>query len=67
MSAPSDDLNRRAAAWLAEDPDPETRAELAALIKAAETDPAPLAERFAGTLTFGTAGLRGSWARARPG
>ncbi|MGW5392639.1 phospho-sugar mutase [Streptomyces koyangensis] len=59
MSAPSDDLNRRAAAWLAEDPDPETRAELAALIKAAETDPAPLAERFAGTLTFGTAGLRG--------
>ncbi|NEE40630.1 phospho-sugar mutase [Streptomyces sp. SID7982] len=59
MSAPSDDLNRRAAAWLAEDPDPETRAELAALIQAAETDPAPLAERFAGTLTFGTAGLRG--------
>ncbi|WP_436737077.1 phospho-sugar mutase [Streptomyces sp. BBFR102] len=59
MSAQSDDLNRRAAAWLAEDPDPETRAELAALIRAAESDPAPLAERFAGTLTFGTAGLRG--------
>ncbi|MFD5023578.1 phospho-sugar mutase [Streptomyces sp. NPDC058373] len=59
MSAPSDDLHRRAAAWLAEDPDPETRAELAALIEAAEDDPAPLAERFSGTLTFGTAGLRG--------
>lgn len=59
MSAPSDDLLRRAARWLAEDPDPRTRAELAALIKDAEDDPAPLAERFAGTLTFGTAGLRG--------
>ncbi|MDT0319323.1 phospho-sugar mutase [Streptomyces millisiae] len=51
------DVERAARAWLAEDPDPETRAELAALLDAGDT--APLAERFAGTLQFGTAGLRG--------
>jgi phosphomannomutase len=49
--------------WLAEDPDPQTRAELAALLDAVATgDPrarADLADRFSGTLTFGTAGLRG--------
>jgi len=43
--------------WLAQDPDPETRAELSALIEAG--DPAALDERFAGRLEFGTAGLRG--------
>ncbi|MDR1767226.1 MAG: phospho-sugar mutase [Propionibacteriaceae bacterium] len=50
-------------AWLAADPDPVTRAELARLVEAAEEDPAAaadLADRFAGTLQFGTAGLRGS-------
>ena len=47
----------RARAWLDEDPDPETRAELAGLIEAGAT--AELADRFAGTLQFGTAGLRG--------
>ncbi|MEV7450081.1 phospho-sugar mutase [Streptomyces nigra] len=52
-----DDLTARAQAWLAEDPDPETRAELAALLDAGDTD--ELASRFAGTLQFGTAGLRG--------
>lgn len=52
-----DDLITRARAWLAEDPDPETAAELAALVDAGDT--AELAERFAGTLQFGTAGLRG--------
>ncbi|MGV9237204.1 phospho-sugar mutase [Streptomyces nigra] len=52
-----DDLIARAQAWLAEDPDPETRAELAALLDAGDTD--ELASRFAGTLQFGTAGLRG--------
>ncbi|MGW6404868.1 phospho-sugar mutase [Streptomyces sp. NPDC055134] len=51
------ELLARAEAWLAEDPDPETRDELAKLIESADT-PA-LAERFAGTLQFGTAGLRG--------
>ncbi|MFC8717108.1 phospho-sugar mutase [Kitasatospora sp. NPDC057198] len=66
--APTNDLLDRARAWLAEDPDPETRAELTALLAAAEGPEAEgedriawsrLAERFAGRLQFGTAGLRG--------
>ncbi|MEV0006641.1 phospho-sugar mutase [Streptomyces sp. NPDC051840] len=51
------DLITRARTWLAEDPDPETRAELQGLIEAG--DEGALADRFAGTLQFGTAGLRG--------
>jgi phosphomannomutase len=54
----SDRLLDRARAWLAEDPDPDTRAELEALIVA--DNQAELAERFAGRLEFGTAGLRGA-------
>jgi phosphomannomutase len=46
----------KARTWLAHDPDPNTRAELEALI-AAESD--ELSERFHGPLAFGTAGLRG--------
>ncbi|MEH0427835.1 phospho-sugar mutase [Streptomyces stelliscabiei] len=52
-----DDLIARAKAWLAEDPDPDTRDELGGLIDAADT--AELTARFSGTLQFGTAGLRG--------
>ncbi|MGW3034375.1 phospho-sugar mutase [Streptomyces sp. NPDC001178] len=52
-----DDLIARAETWLAEDPDPETRDELAKLIEAGAV--AELEERFSGTLQFGTAGLRG--------
>ncbi|URM89877.1 phospho-sugar mutase [Streptomyces sp. MRC013] len=51
------DLIAQAEAWLAEDPDEETRAELARLL--ADRDVDELAARFAGTLQFGTAGLRG--------
>ncbi|MFE2091790.1 phospho-sugar mutase [Streptomyces sp. NPDC057582] len=51
------DLITQARTWLAEDPDPETRDELAKLIDAEDLD--ALAARFAGTLQFGTAGLRG--------
>ncbi len=51
------DLLARARTWLAEDPDPDTRAELDRLIEAGDT--AELADRFGGTLQFGTAGLRG--------
>ncbi|WP_200301959.1 phospho-sugar mutase [Streptomyces adelaidensis] len=55
-----DDLIARAKAWLAEDPDPETRDELAKLIDTTDTaDTAELTARFSGTLQFGTAGLRG--------
>ena len=52
-----------ARAWLAEDPDPATAAELVALIAKAEASDADaideLADAFDGTLQFGTAGLRG--------
>ncbi|MEU9979633.1 phospho-sugar mutase [Streptomyces sp. NPDC050856] len=50
-------LIAQAEAWLAEDPDSETRDELAELIEAQDLD--ELAARFSGTLQFGTAGLRG--------
>ncbi len=57
------DLAARARSWLEEDPDPETRAELGTLLAAAEDADAAaradLADRFDGTLQFGTAGLRG--------
>ncbi|MCM2577880.1 phospho-sugar mutase [Streptomyces meridianus] len=50
----------QARTWLEEDPDPETRAELSALVERANAeDLAELADRFSGTLRFGTAGLRG--------
>ena len=60
-----------AEAWLADDPDASTRAELAAVLEAARSGDggagdeaaaaavADLADRFAGMLQFGTAGLRG--------
>lgn len=43
-------------AWLAADPDPETRTELQRLVA---EDPEGLADAFSGRLVFGTAGLRG--------
>ncbi|MGW7448625.1 phospho-sugar mutase [Kitasatospora sp. NPDC054795] len=62
------DLLARARTWLAEDPDPQTREELTALLALAEGPEAEtdaklawseLAERFSDRLQFGTAGLRG--------
>jgi len=54
----------KARTWLAEDPDPDTRAELTELIQRAESaDEAALTDledRFSGKLEFGTAGLRGT-------
>ncbi len=64
-------LAERVRAWIADDPDGATAAELAALLRVAagedggDAGPAreaaarELADRFAGTLAFGTAGLRG--------
>lgn len=43
--------------WIAQDPDPQTRAELSDLLGTGNE--AELAARFAGRLEFGTAGLRG--------
>jgi phosphomannomutase len=62
---PDDSLLERARGWAAEDPDPETRAELTDLAAGAEVEPdgaaaIELADRFAATLEFGTAGLRGA-------
>jgi phosphomannomutase len=54
-----DDLRDRARAWLADDPDPATRDELQGLLDRLPGSAAELADRFAGPLTFGTAGLRG--------
>ncbi len=63
--AASPDLLDRARAWAAEDPDLRTRAELERLVERVEAEPggaaaADLADRFAGRLEFGTAGLRGA-------
>ncbi|WP_345801846.1 phospho-sugar mutase [Microbacterium sp. AZCO] len=53
----------QARAWLAQDPDPETRDELTLLLARAEEGDAAAAadleDRFAARLAFGTAGLRG--------
>jgi phosphomannomutase len=51
------DLQESARRWMAEDPDPETRAELAGILE--RGDQRELAERFGSRLEFGTAGLRG--------
>jgi len=64
VSAGADDgVLVTARSWLAQDPDPETRAQLSALIGRVEEGnaaaSAELADRFAGRLAFGTAGLRG--------
>ena len=53
----SGDLRADAQAWLALDPDPDTRAELQGLLDAGDDD--ALADRFGSRLEFGTAGLRG--------
>lgn len=57
-------LRETARAWLADDPDPRTAAQLGALLERADAgDSAALAEltdAFAGPLQFGTAGLRGA-------
>ncbi|MBC7375114.1 MAG: phospho-sugar mutase, partial [Frankiales bacterium] len=50
-------MNDQVRAWIADDPDPVTRAELQALLDDGDTQ--TLADRFAGPLHFGTAGLRG--------
>ncbi|WP_243056895.1 phospho-sugar mutase [Nocardioides sp. SR21] len=56
------ELLTAARAWAADDPDPQTRAELEAVIDEVEKggDATDLADRFTGTLEFGTAGLRGA-------
>jgi phosphomannomutase len=67
-AATVEELLAAANAWLEQDPDQETRAELSALLDAATAGPADgrdaavaeLRDRFGDRLQFGTAGLRGS-------
>lgn len=51
------ELDHRARAWLADDPDGETRAELEALLEMGDGD--AIADQLGARLTFGTAGIRG--------
>ncbi len=53
----SQDLRRTAEAWTLDDPDPKMREEIERLL--ASDDATELEDRFAGSLVFGTAGLRG--------
>src|SRR5689334_25246946 len=55
----SADLLRRARAWAEHDPDPDARAEIEALVSSPDPSSTDLADRFGGSLEFGTAGLRG--------
>ncbi|SDH59498.1 phosphomannomutase [Actinokineospora alba] len=63
MTRLTSDLRDRAFRWIADDPDPDTKLELQKVVAAAMGgDPAAVdevADRMAGTLEFGTAGLRG--------
>ncbi len=63
-AAPGLTLLDRARAWLADDPDPDTRAALDRLLDAAgsgdEGAAVELLDAFTGRLEFGTAGLRGA-------
>jgi phosphomannomutase len=55
----TDDVRDVAERWLADDPDPAAREELRRLIAGLPQTADELRDRFAGPLTFGTAGLRG--------
>ncbi len=55
----TDDLRVLAESWLADDPDPVAREEIRALLDGLPGSAPELRDRFAGPLTFGTAGLRG--------
>ena len=57
-AALDDDLRARARDWRDEDPDPQTRAEVDALLTTDDLE--GLRERFDHRLQFGTAGLRGA-------
>ena len=64
------DVLDEARAWLADDPDPDTRAELASLIERAEADDpvalADLGDRFAGRLVRDRRAARSARSGAQP-
>jgi phosphomannomutase len=53
------DLAARVERWIVDDADPASRDELRALLAQPDAASTDLGDRFAGTLQFGTAGLRG--------
>ncbi|HEX3343846.1 MAG TPA: phospho-sugar mutase, partial [Polyangiaceae bacterium] len=53
------ELRKAAERWIEDDPDPDTRSELRALLRQPDPAATDLADRFAAPLEFGTAGLRG--------
>ena len=53
------ELLQRARLWAENDPDADARAEIDALVSSVDPTKTDLADRFAGALEFGTAGLRG--------
>ncbi len=55
----TDQLRSLAQQWADNDPDPATQREIADLLAAPDLTKTDLADRFAGALEFGTAGLRG--------
>jgi phosphomannomutase len=63
-TASGPELAAAVAAWSAQDPDPDTRGELAGLLEQVEAGSAEareeLTDAFTGRLQFGTAGLRGA-------
>jgi phosphomannomutase len=56
-TALTDELRARVQAWIADEVDDAAAAELSALLESGDAD--ELADRFRGSLEFGTAGLRG--------
>jgi phosphomannomutase len=59
MSVNLDEIVARAKRWAAEDPDDDARKEIETLLAAPDVAKTDLADRFAASLEFGTAGLRG--------
>lgn len=59
MTTKLEEVIARAKRWAAEDPDDDARKEIEALLAAPDVTKTDLADRFAASLEFGTAGLRG--------
>jgi phosphomannomutase len=59
MTAKMDEVIARAKRWAAEDPDDDAKKEIETLLAAPDVTKTDLVDRFAASLEFGTAGLRG--------